>query len=96
MKTMKYKQTNEILKICTRFYTELYSSTFQDQHPSLENASPESSEIPPIMTSEVKKTTTTNKQKQTKNKNKTKKTKKNTHTQKKTERIEEQQGPWHR
>ena len=30
---------NETLKICTRFYTELYSSTLQDQHPSLEDTS---------------------------------------------------------
>ena len=74
MKKMKYKQTNEILKICTRFYTELYSSTLQDQHPSLENTSPESSEVPPIMTSEVKK----QKQKQ----NKTKRAKKKKHQKK--------------
>ena len=47
---------NEILKICTRFYTELYSSTPQDQHPSLKITNPDSSEVPPIMTSEVKKT----------------------------------------
>ena len=47
---------NEILKICTRFYTELYSSTPQDQHPSLKIANPDSSEDPSIMTSEVKKT----------------------------------------
>ena len=34
MKRIKYKtDRNEILKICTRFYTELYSSTPQDQHP---------------------------------------------------------------
>ena len=34
MKKIKYKtDRNEILKICTRFYTELYSSTPQDQHP---------------------------------------------------------------
>ena len=46
--------SNEILKICARFYTELYGSTLQDQHPSLENTSPDSSEVPPIMTSEVK------------------------------------------
>ena len=54
---------NEILKICTRFYTELYSSTPQDQHPLLpppppspKITNPDSSEVPPIMTSEVKKT----------------------------------------
>ena len=47
---------NEILKICARFYIELYSSTLQDQHPSLKNTSQDSSEVPPIMTSEVKKT----------------------------------------
>ena len=47
---------NEILKVCARFYTELYSSTFQDQHSSLKNTNPDSSEVPPIMTSEVKKT----------------------------------------
>ena len=44
-----------ILKVCGRFYTELYSSTLQDQHPSLENTCPDSSEVSPIMTSEVKK-----------------------------------------
>ena len=49
-------QTDIILKICARFFTELYSSTLQDQHPSLKNTSPGSSEVPPIMTSEVKKT----------------------------------------
>ena len=42
--------------ICARFYTELYSSTFQDQHPSLKNTSSDSSEVPLIMISEVKKT----------------------------------------
>ena len=47
---------DEILKVCARFYTELYSSTLQDQHPSLKNTSPDSSEVPPIMTSEVKRT----------------------------------------
>ena len=46
---------NEILKINVYFHTELYSSTPQDQHPSLENTSPDSSEVPPTMTSEVKK-----------------------------------------
>ena len=33
---------NEILKICARFYTEMYSSTLQDQHRSLKNISPDS------------------------------------------------------
>ena len=47
---------NKILKIYARFYTELYSSTLQDQHPSQRNTSPDSSEAPPIMTTEVKKT----------------------------------------
>ena len=47
---------NEILKTCTRFYTELYSSTPQDQHPSLKITNSDSSEVPTIMTSEVKKT----------------------------------------
>ena len=47
---------NEILKVCARFYTELYSSTLQDQHPSLKITNPDSSEVPSIMTSEVKKT----------------------------------------
>ena len=47
---------NEILKICTRLYTELYSSTPQDQHPTLKITNPDSSEVPPVMTSEVKKT----------------------------------------
>ena len=37
-------------------YTELYSSTPQDQHPTLKITNPDSSEVPPIMTSEVKKT----------------------------------------
>ena len=47
---------SEIVKICTRFCTELYSSTPQDQHHTLKNTNPDSSEVPPIMTSEVKKT----------------------------------------
>ena len=47
---------NEILKVCARFYTELYSSTLQGQHPSLKNTNPDSSEVPPIMTSDFKKT----------------------------------------
>ena len=47
---------NEILKDCARFYTELYSTTLQDQHPSLKISNPDSSEVPPIMTPEVKKT----------------------------------------
>ena len=47
---------NEILKICTRFYTELYSYTPQDQYPTLKITNPDSLEVPPIMTSEVKKT----------------------------------------
>ena len=47
---------NEILKVRERFYTELYSSTLQDQHISLENTNPDSSEVSPVMTSEVKKT----------------------------------------
>ena len=46
---------NGIPKVCARFYTELYSSTLQDQHPSLKNTNTDSSEVPPIMTSEVKK-----------------------------------------
>ena len=49
-------ERNEILKICTLFYTELYSSTPQDQHPKLKITNPDSLEVPPIMTSEVKKT----------------------------------------
>ena len=44
------------MKICTRFYTEQYSSTSQDQHPSIQITNPDSSEVSPIMTSEVKKT----------------------------------------
>ena len=40
-----------ILKTCSCFYTELYSSTLQDQHPSLKYTS---ADTPPIMTSEVK------------------------------------------
>ena len=47
---------NDILKICTRFYTELYSSTPQDQHPSPKITNIDSLEVPPIMASEVKKT----------------------------------------
>ena len=47
---------NEVLKVCAHFYTGLYSSTLQDQHASLKNANPDSSEILPIITSEVKKT----------------------------------------
>ena len=45
----------EILKVCARFYIERYSSTLHNQHPSLKNANPDSSEVPPIMTSEVNK-----------------------------------------
>ena len=41
---------NEILKICARFYTEVYRSTLQNQHPSLKNTSPDSSEVPLTMT----------------------------------------------
>ena len=48
---------NEILNTCADFYTELHSSTLQDQRPSQKNTSPDSSEVPLIMTSEVKKTT---------------------------------------
>ena len=33
MKNEENTNRNEIPKICTRFYTELYSSTPQDQHP---------------------------------------------------------------
>ena len=47
---------NEIMKVCARFYTELCSSTLQDQHSSLKITNPDSSEAPPIMTSEVKNT----------------------------------------
>ena len=47
---------NQISKICTRLYTELYSSTPQDQHPTLKITNPDSSEGPPIMTPEFKKT----------------------------------------
>ena len=47
---------NEILMICASFYAELCNSALQDQHPVLENTSPDSSEVLPIMTSEVKKT----------------------------------------
>ena len=56
MKNEVQTDRNETLKICARFYSELYSSTFQDHHPSLKNTSPDSSEVPPIMASEVKKT----------------------------------------
>ena len=56
MKNEVQTDRNEILKINACFHTELYGSTLQDQHPSLENTSPDSSEVPPIMTSDVKKT----------------------------------------
>ena len=46
---------NEILKIFTRFYTELYSSIPQDQHPTLNITNSDSSKVPPIMTSDLKK-----------------------------------------
>ena len=44
---------NEVLKICARSYTKVYSSTLQDQHHSLKNNNPDSSEVPTITTSEV-------------------------------------------
>ena len=47
---------NEVLNKCVNFYTELYSSPLQNQHPSQRNTSPDTLEIPLIMTSEVKKT----------------------------------------
>ena len=59
MKNEKKKQQtdrNEILKICTRFYKELYSSTPQDQHTSPKITNTDSLEVEAIMTSEVKKT----------------------------------------
>ena len=59
---------NEIPKVCARFYTELYCSTLQDQHPSLETTNPDSSKVPPIMTSEVKKSLREKKTKQKNNK----------------------------
>ena len=46
---------NEILKICACFYTELFSSTLHDHDPHphpLKN----SSEVPPMMTPEIKET----------------------------------------
>ena len=46
---------NEILKIFTRFYTELYSSIPEDQHPTLNITNSDSSKVPPIMTSDLKK-----------------------------------------
>ena len=52
----KKEEEDEVLKICALFHTELYSSTLQDQHPSLNITSQDSSEVPPIMTSEVNKT----------------------------------------
>ena len=54
-------ERNDILKICTRFCTKLYSSTLLDQNPLLKDASPDSPEAKKkkkkkkIMTSEVKK-----------------------------------------
>ena len=47
---------NKILKVWACFYTELYNSTHRDKHPSQMNTSSEKSEVPPIMTSGVKKT----------------------------------------
>ena len=46
---------NEILKICACFHTLNYSSTLLDLHPSLKITNPDTSEVPPIITSEVKK-----------------------------------------
>ena len=54
---MKSKDRNEIPLICIRFYTELCSSTHQDRQHSKEY-SPGISEVPTIMTQEVKKTLT--------------------------------------
>ena len=45
---------NEIRKIWARLYTDLYSSTLQYRLSWLGNTMPDSSEVPPIMTSEVK------------------------------------------
>ena len=36
----------ETLKVCARFYTELYSSRLQDPHPSLNIINPDSSQSP--------------------------------------------------
>ena len=46
---------NEVLRICTCFYTILYSCTRQNQHPLPKNTSPDSSEVPPTMTSKSEK-----------------------------------------
>ena len=47
---------NKILKISAPFYTELYSSTQQDRHCSTKIINPDTSGVPPIRTSEVRKT----------------------------------------
>ena len=44
-----------MLNIRARFHTELYSSTLQDRHPSPKNTSPDSTEVSPIVTSDVRK-----------------------------------------
>ena len=38
-------ERNDILKICARFCTKLYSSTLLDQNPLLKDASPDSPEV---------------------------------------------------
>ena len=47
---------SDILKTCTHFCLKLYSSTLLDRHPSQKNTSLDTSEVPPIIASEVKKT----------------------------------------
>ena len=56
MKNEVQTHRNEILRTCAHFYTELYSSTHRDHHPSQKNRSPDTSEVPLIMTEEVEKT----------------------------------------
>ena len=46
MKNEVQTDRNEILKVCAHFCTELYSSTLQDQHPSLKNTNPRLVESP--------------------------------------------------
>ena len=45
-----------MLQICARISTELYSSARQDRHSSQKYVSADTQEVPPILTSEVKKT----------------------------------------
>ena len=55
MRNEEQTDRKETLEICAHFNTENYSSTLQDQHSSLKITNPDSSEVPPILTKEVKK-----------------------------------------